>query len=142
MASPVTGVLSESQLETLAEHGEERTAAAGETLYEIGDSTYPFIAIIEGEAAIRDAAGGGIVRPGASGFLGEMNLLTGQTVFLTAVATEPMRYIAIEREELRGLLFEDSSLADLLLSTFIRRREALQGREGIGIEIIGPPSSE
>ena len=30
-----------------------------------------------------------------------MNLLSGQTVFLTAVVTEPMRYIAVEREELR-----------------------------------------
>ncbi len=30
-----------------------------------------------------------------------MNLLSGQTVFLTAVVTKPMRYIAVEREVLR-----------------------------------------
>ena len=45
----------------------------------------PFIAIVEGEVAILDAAGNEIVRHGASKFLGEMNLLSGQTVFLTAV---------------------------------------------------------
>jgi thioredoxin reductase (NADPH) len=138
----VSRVLSQSQLATLAQHGEERSAAAGETLFEIGDETYPFIAILEGEAAVTDAAGEEIVRHGASGFLGEMNLLSGQTVFLTAVVTEPMRYIAVEREVLRELLFEDSSLSDLLLTAFVQRRELLQQRQGIGIEIVGPRDSE
>jgi thioredoxin reductase (NADPH) len=135
-------VLSQSQLETLAKHGEERSAAVGETLFEIGDATYPFIAIVEGEAAVTDGAGQEIVRHGASGFLGEMNLLSGQTVFLTAIATEPMRYIAVDREVLRGLLFEDETLADLLLSAFVQRRELLQQRQGIGVEIVGPRESE
>jgi thioredoxin reductase (NADPH) len=141
VASPVSRVLSSSQLATLAEVGEERTAEAGETLYEIGDETYPFIAIVEGEAAVLDSAGQEVVRHGASGFLGEMNLLSGQTVFLTAVVTEPMRYIAVDREVLRRLLFEDGSLSDLLLSAFIERRELLQQRQGVGIEILGPRDS-
>jgi len=141
VAGPVSRVLSSSQLATLAEVGEERTAEAGETLYEIGDETYPFIAIVEGEAAVLDSAGREVVRHGASGFLGEMNLLSGQTVFLTAVATEPMRYIAVDREVLRRLLFEDGSLSDLLLSAFIERRELLQQRQGIGVEILGPRDS-
>ena len=62
---PATRVLSSSQLATLAEHGEERTAEVGEKLFEIGDATYPFIAIVEGEVAILDAAGHEIVRHGA-----------------------------------------------------------------------------
>ena len=141
MAAPVNRVLSSSQLATLAEHGEERTAAGGERLFEIGDETYPFIAIYEGEVAVLDAAGREIVRHGASGFLGEMNLLSGQTVFLTAVVTQRMRYIAVEREVLRQLLFEDGSLSDLLLSAFVERRELLQQQQGIGIEIVGPRES-
>jgi thioredoxin reductase (NADPH) len=52
-----------------------------------------------------------------------------------------MRYIAVDRDELRALLFEDGPLSDLLLSTFIARREALQRVGGIGIEVIGPHSS-
>ena len=141
MASRVSPVLSDSQLETLAEHGEERTAAVGETLYRVGDRRYPFIAIIEGEAAILDPGGSEIVRHGPSGFLGEINLLSGQTVFLTAVATQPMRYIAVDRDVLRPLLFDDAGLANVLLSTFIERREALQQRHGVGIEVVGPRSS-
>ncbi len=141
MAAPPSRVLSSSQLATLADHGEERTAEVGETLYEIGDETYPFIAILEGEAAVLDGSGREIVRHGASGFLGEINLLSGQTVFVTAVVTEAMRYIAVDREVLRGLLFEDGSLSDLLLSAFVERRELLQQLQGIGLEIIGPRDS-
>ena len=142
MSDSVSRALSASQLATLAEVGKERTAEPGETLFEIGDETYPFIAILEGEAAVLDGAGREIVRHGASGFLGEMNLLSGQTVFLSAVVTEPMRYIAIEREALRRLLFEDGSLSDLLLTAFIQRRELLQQRQGVGIEILGSRDSE
>jgi thioredoxin reductase (NADPH) len=140
-AAPASPSLSTAQLATLAALGEERTAAVGEVLYRVGDGTYPFIAIVEGEVAIVDAAGNEIVRHGASGFLGEMNLLSGQTVFLTAVVTQPLRYVAVEREALRPLLFDDGPLSDLLLSTFIARREALQRVQGIGLEIVGPHSS-
>lgn len=141
MAGPVSRVLSSSQLATLAQHGEERTAEVGEKLFEIGDESYLFIAILEGEAAVLDATGNEIVRHGAGSFLGEMNLLTGQTVFLTAVVMEPMRYIAVEREELRKLLFEDAALSDILLSAFVQRRELLQQRQGVGVEIVGPRDS-
>ena len=137
-----TARLSEGQLAVLAEHGEERRAEVGDVLFRIGDRRYPLIAIIEGEAAVLDGLGAELIRHGAGGFLGETNLLSGQTVFLTAVVTEPMRYIAVEREELRALLFEDSAISDLMLWAFNARREALQARDGIGVEIVGPQSSE
>jgi thioredoxin reductase (NADPH) len=142
VSAPASPVLSASQLERLGALGEERTAQIGDVLYRVGDRTYPFIAIIEGEVSIIDAAGSEIVRHGPSGFLGEVNLLTGQTVFVTAVATKPLRYVAVERDALRGLLFEDGPLSELVLATFMERREALQQVEGIGVEIVGPRSSE
>jgi thioredoxin reductase (NADPH) len=141
MQIPAIPSLSASQLATLAAAGEERTAAVGDVLYRVGDATYPFVAIREGEVAILDAAGNEIIRHGASSFLGELNLLSGQTVFVTAVVTEPLRYIAVDRDALRGLLFDDGPLSDLVLSTFIARREALQTVEGIGVEILGPRTS-
>jgi thioredoxin reductase (NADPH) len=131
-------VLSSTQLALLAERGEELTAEVGEKLYEIGDATYPFIAILEGEVAVLDGAGHEIVRHGASGFLGEVNLLSGQSVFVTAIVTQQLRYIALPREDLRVLLFNDPSLSDLILGALVERRELLQRRQGIGPEIIGP----
>jgi hypothetical protein len=63
-------VLSSTQLELLAEHGEEFAAEVGEKLYQIGDATYPFIAVLEGEVTVFDGAGHEIARHVASGFLG------------------------------------------------------------------------
>jgi thioredoxin reductase (NADPH) len=142
LSTPASPLLSPSQLATLAEIGEELSAPAGELLYRVGDRTYPFIAILEGEVAIVDAAGNELVRHGPSGFLGELNLLSGQTVFVNALVTEPLQYIAVERGALRSLLNEDGPLSDLVLSTFISRREALQTVQGIGVEIVGPHGSE
>jgi thioredoxin reductase (NADPH) len=138
---PPSPTLSASQLATLRELGEGRTADVGDVLYRVGDHDYPFIAIVEGEVAILDAAGEEIVRHGASGFLGELNLLSGQTVFVTAVVTEPLRYIAVDRGTLRSRLYEDGPLSDVVLSAFIARREALQRVQGLGLEIVGPRSS-
>jgi thioredoxin reductase (NADPH) len=140
MAAPESPPLSTGQLARLAELGEERTASVGDQLFRVGDRDYPFIAILEGEVAILDPAGNEVARHGASKFLGELSLLSGQTVFLTGVVTQPLRYIAVERDTFRALLFDDGPLSDLVLSTFIARREALQRVEGVGIEIVGPHS--
>ena len=142
MVPPPSPRLSESQLARLAELGEKRTADVGEVLYRVGDRDYPFMALVEGEVAILDAAGNEILRHGPSGFLGELNLLSGQTVFVTAVVTEPVQYIAVDREVLRSLLYEDGPLSDVVLSAFIARREGLQQVQGIGLEIVGPHSSK
>jgi thioredoxin reductase (NADPH) len=140
VSSPLSPILSPGQLQALAARGEERAAAEGEFLFRIGDERYPLIVVLEGEAAILDGAGNEIARQGPGGFLGELNLLTGQTVYVDGIVTKPMRYIAVDRDELRPLLFEDGALADMLLHTFMRRREILQG-EGVGLEVIGPRSS-
>jgi len=141
MASTAGAVLSPSQLELLAQHGEERTAEAGEVLFRVGDERYPFIVILEGEARIEDPSGNEVVTHGPAGFLGELSLLTGQNAFLSGLATKPLRYIAIDRDELRQLLFDNPDISELVLSTFIKRRELLQATEGIGVEVIGPRSS-
>jgi thioredoxin reductase (NADPH) len=139
--SPLSPVLSPGQVQALAERGEERTAVKGEFLFRIGDARYPLIVILEGESAILDGAGNEIARQGPGGFLGELNLMTGQTVYVDGVVTKSMRYIAVEREDVRSLMTEDGALADVLLHTFMRRREILQEYEGVGFEVIGPRSS-
>ncbi len=142
MGTSYDSSLSPSQLRLLALHGEEREGAVGDVLWKIGDREFPFIAILEGEGVVVDAAGQEIVRIGASGFIGEVSLLSGQTAYLTALVSEPMRYIAVDRMTLRGLLFDHETLSDLLLTSFTARREMLQRRAGLGPEIIGPRTSE
>ena len=98
--------MSPSQLAKVTDLGEERTADADDVLFQVGDHDYPFIAILKGEVAMLDGAGNEIVRQGPSNFLGELSLLSGQSAFLTAVVTEPLRYIEVDRDALRALLFD------------------------------------
>ena len=138
---PPSPLLSDAQLERIAAIGEERTAAVGDVLFGVGDREYPFMAILEGEVAIVDEHGNELLRHHARGFLGEINMLTGQTAYLSAVVTQPLLYIAVEREALRQLMFDEGPLGELILGAFIARRESLQAMDGIGFEIIGPRSS-
>ena len=139
--APESPALSPTQLARFGELGEERSANVGDLLFEVGDDGFPFIAILEGEVAMLDGAGNEIVRQGPSNFVGELNLLSGQSAFLAAKVTQALRYVAVDRDALRELLFDDGPLADLLLGAFIARREALQQVEGLGLEIVGPHSS-
>ena len=107
-SGPASARLTDGQLAQLAEIGEERRAEEGEVLFRIGDPSYPFMAILEGEAAVVDAAGNEIVRHPAGGFVGELSLMTGQAVLVTGIARAPMRYIAVERTALRRLMVEDA----------------------------------
>ena len=84
---PESPALSPSQLAKIGERGEERSADVGDVLFQVGDDRYPFVAILEGEVAMLDGAGNEIVRQGRSNFLGELNLLSGQSAFLTAEVT-------------------------------------------------------
>jgi thioredoxin reductase (NADPH) len=136
-SSGASAILSDSQMELLAEAGTERTAEDGELLYGIGDPTYPFAVILEGEAVIRDAAGNELARHGHRGFLGEQNLLSGQAVYVNVYAAGELRLLEVPRERLRELLFEDASLSDLVLGAFTRRRELLQKQPGVGVEVVG-----
>jgi len=109
VAAPPSPTLSLSQLPTLAKLGEERTAKIGDVLYRVRDRRYSFVAILEGEVAIIDDAGNEIIRLGASGFRGELNLLPGQTVLVTVVVTQPLQYIAVDRDALQMLDFARSN---------------------------------
>ena len=138
----VNPTLAPAQIEMLRSLGQEREARVGDVLYRVGDAIYPFMAILDGEVLILDAGGQEIIRYGPAGFLGELNLLTGQTVLVTAVVTRPLRYIAVDREQMRTLLFDDGPLSEVVLGALMERRELLQELDGVGLEIVGPRSSE
>jgi len=115
---------------------EERSAAA---MFCLGSliCVYPLFAILEGEAAIPDAAVTTIVRHTASGFLGEMNLISDQTVCLTALVTQPMRYVAVDRDELRPLSFENGPAGGSAVVDLVARREAVKQHNGGGRQRVG-----
>jgi hypothetical protein len=101
---PIAHTRSSQRLPTLAKaHGEH-----GRCSLQVGDdgirSCCP-----GGRGCDPDAAGNEITRQGPSNFLGELNLLSGQSVFVTAVVTKPLRYIAVDRKPSGRCLFDDGA---------------------------------
>src|SRR5262252_6659522 len=133
-------VLAAAQLEVLREYGSERDVAAGDVLFADGDETYDLIVLLAGTADIIEGYG----RPGASvvasfgasEFLGEIGMLTGQRAFLSAVATSAGRVLAVPVAQLRRVMAGEPGLSDLILRTFLLRHSILMSR-GTGLTMIG-----
>ena len=112
----------------LRTYGTSHATVAGEVLYKVGDPGYDLILIDEGTAVVvREATPGSpeevVSRQTAGGILGEMSLLSRQTVYLTARMTSDGAVHRISPSDLRRLMSADSELSDVLLTTFMARRE-------------------
>jgi thioredoxin reductase (NADPH) len=135
-------VLTDDQRARLRAYGTPESAAVGDTLFRPGDLTYDLVLIDEGTVDIVTAPKVGpeelVVRHKAGAFLGELNLLTGQTVYLTARVSEPGTMYRVPPDAFRRLMAEDPELSDLLLRAFLARREFLrESAAARSIEIVG-----
>ncbi len=132
--------LTAEQIEALRERGAERSVEPGDVLFREGDDAYPFIVIVQGRvdivAGFETDEARLITSHAAGRFLGELNLLTGQGVYLTAVVSEPGSLLILERDEFRRLLGEDPTLSEVILRALLLRRSLLQG-SGVGLRIVG-----
>ena len=92
--------LSGAKLERLAEMGERRSFAAGETLYEQGQPDAPFLVIERGRVRVLDRKPGKdvwVAEADAGTFLGDIATFTGEPAIAECVADEPTEVIAFER---------------------------------------------
>src|SRR3954454_23655458 len=90
--APLTG----SMLADVAVAGSERAVERGDVLYQAGDTTPPFIVVLEGEVEVLRSNGDeevAVASRGPKGFLGELNMLTGQRVYLTSRVSKPGRVL-------------------------------------------------
>jgi thioredoxin reductase (NADPH) len=140
-------VLTDAQMGRLRVLAEVEEVAAGEELYAAGDLDYDFIFIESGEVEIvRNASPTNpeevIVPHGAGRFLGELNMLTGQAVFLTARVSEDARVRRVSPERFRQFMSEDTELSDVILRAFMARREILRtGAAARTVEVLGSRTS-
>jgi thioredoxin reductase (NADPH) len=134
-------VLSPAELAEMASFGSEQPVAAGQLLFRAGEASYQLFVVLEGEVEIvrfDDADAAVIAAYGPGGFVGELNLLTGQRRFLTARVTRPGRVLVIEQAEFRRLMSLRPVLAETIFSALVARREILRSGEGAqSIRIIG-----
>jgi thioredoxin reductase (NADPH) len=131
--------LSERQIDALAKGSKRHRTEVGDVLYEEGDPHSDFFVILGGKVAIvegykSDERVIGVHGPGR--FLGELGLLTGQAVFVTAVVRQAGEVLSVTVDRLRELLARDSALADLILRAYLLRRSLLI-ELGTGFRIVG-----
>lgn len=133
-------LLTPDQQTVLGQAGDRRSFRSGERLFTAGDVRYELMVIVSGRVAVVDSFGTPdartVVAHGPGKFLGELNLLTGQAVYLTAVALEETEVVAVAPDRLRTVLAQDPALSDILMRALLLRRAILLG-SGVGLRVVG-----
>jgi thioredoxin reductase (NADPH) len=124
----------------IAQLGTRRQVAAGEYLYREGDVTYDFFVVDHGEVEIIvkvDGAERVVASHGPGRFLGELNMLSGLRVFVSARVVTPGEVVVLPRDRLRPLMATHPRLGDTILAAFIARRSLLMTGAAPSIRVIG-----
>src|SRR4029077_4935417 len=119
--------------------GEVRAVSPGEILFREGDPSYDFFLFESGAATIVEGYGCEdrvIAVHGRHRFLGELSLVTGGTVTLTAVVRDPGEVVQIPPKALCKLLAQDEELANILLRAYLARRTILIEKQA-GLRVVG-----
>src|SRR5215467_6986869 len=135
--------LSADQLALLRRYGQERPTTAGQVLFREGDRTYDFIVILSGSIAVVDhqaAAERELATLGPGRFVAELNILTGERVFATAVVREPGSVLSVPVDRLHALIAQDQQLSDVIVQVILRRRQWFV-QQRAGLRILGSRTS-
>ncbi|MDQ3225331.1 MAG: FAD-dependent oxidoreductase [Chloroflexota bacterium] len=134
-------ILSDEEIDLLRPFGEVRPAQVGDVLFEIGDAEYPLVVILSGQAQVIDRSERVDRIIGTSGpgrFIGELGLLTGQTVFVACVVTEPGEVLLIPPQGVREAITMIPVLSDTIVTAFAARRQMLMQSAAATLTLIGP----
>ena len=135
--------LTEDQIGLLRREGEVRPVAVGEVLFREGDQGYDFIVILAGRVAVVDHQAGAereLAAGGPGDFVAELNLLTRERLFTTAVVTEPGEVLVVPVARLQAVISQDQGLGQWIIRAMFARRQWLMERQ-TGLRIVGSRSS-
>ncbi|MGA3124504.1 MAG: FAD-dependent oxidoreductase [Polyangiaceae bacterium] len=132
--------LSPDQIERLRSCGHERSAAAGELLFDQGQSDIPLFVVLSGSVEIVHPSRGAdepitVHEPGE--FTGEVVLLSGRRSLVRGRARTASRLLVIEQSRLRSLVQTDAELSELFLRAFILRRMGLVAHGQGDVVLVG-----
>ncbi len=120
--------------------GDEVIFKKGDVLIQQGEKDFPFYVIKEGEVRIVETVDDRenlITKHGPHSFTGDVDMLTGRSAVISAIANGPTVAYKLCAGRTRELLNECPKLSDLLLNAFQSRRQLLGGRDFIGARLIG-----
>lgn len=134
-------------VERIQPYGEIRAIGKDEPLFTMGERDYNFFVILSGEAGIFEAIEANqnednvIAKHDKHGFLGELNMFTGQAVYLNARMIEAGEVLEIDRIQFRELVNSDPELCDLIIRAFSQRRRLLIQRNTRALRLLGSKRS-
>src|SRR5215469_500953 len=135
--------LNAEQLALLSRYGQERPTTAGQVLFREGDRGYDFIVVLSGAVSVIDHEAG-VVRElatlGPGRFVAELNILTGERVFATAVVSEPGSVLVVPVDRLHELITQNQDLSDVIVQVILRRRQWFV-QQRVGLRIFGSRTS-
>jgi len=113
--------------------------ADGETVFRAGQADIDLCVVESGLLDILNPTDGNrvIVTHDRGQFSGDIDLLTGRPVIVTAVARGPSRIWRLPGIHLRALLNRVPSLGEKLIIAFTRRRELLSQMGVVGLKVVG-----
>jgi thioredoxin reductase (NADPH) len=135
-----TAQLDAADIALFRDLGTDRQVSEGEYLYREGDLTYDFYVVVSAEIDIVVAVDGDervVAHHGPGRFLGELNMLSGLRVFVSARVTRSGEVIAVSRDRLRQVMATNPRLGDTILAAFIFRRRVLLEGAAPAIRVIG-----
>ncbi len=140
LASEAFPTLDEDQLSVVAQLSEMVDFDKDQFLIKQGQKGYPFYVIRSGSVRIVELCGEKeslIVHHGPHEFTGDVDMLTGRSAVISAIANEPVVAYQLCSVRLRKLLNECPSVSDVLLDAFQIRRRLLAASDFIGVKIVG-----
>jgi thioredoxin reductase (NADPH) len=131
--------LTDDQISVLRQYGQVQQTDDGQVLFHQGELTCDFYVVLEGEVELVEPT---LVTPRVIGvrkpreIVGELNLLTEEVTYLSAVVRKGGSVLAIPADDLRTIVTEDPGFSDFLLRAFLLLRSHLV-ELGAGLKIIG-----
>src|SRR3954447_17006099 len=114
--------------------------ADGETIFRAGQAEIDLFIVESGQVEIRNPMDGDrlIVTHDPGQFSGDIDLLTGRPVIVTAIARGTTRVWRVPNNQLRAVLNRVPSFGEKLIVAFTRRRELLSQLGTLGLRVVGP----
>src|ERR1700761_462703 len=126
----------------LLAYGTPQQTRRGDVLFRPGDEDADLIVVERGSAEVVRTATGNVPAAtvavvDAGGFVGELNLLTGQNVYLLCRVRDGGTVYRVPPERLRQLMANDVELSDIVFKALIARPELLQrSTPALAVELV------
>ncbi|MFZ0759624.1 MAG: FAD-dependent oxidoreductase [Candidatus Sulfotelmatobacter sp.] len=133
-------VLTAEQISRIRPSSKVRSVAAGDILFEPGDSDVPFFVLLSGSMEIVQPDLQGerpIVKHAAGEFTGEIAMISGRRCLVRGRVTAAGEFLEVSSDGLRTLVARDAELSEIFMRAFILRRVGLINRGQGNVILMG-----